>query len=180
TGGMRNRQLGMLGAESALRFGESYVWNAVDRANISDGCLPLRCDANGGQGGCYISASDGTLPAPVQTFRTSAVWNASAGLSYTPTVTGLSGQYESGSLAAQPRYIIEEVTTVNRSGVVPAGGGGGFIMLGADNDRGKNTGGIGERTLYRVTSRSLGGSDAVLRVAESTFEAKKITGCNPN
>ncbi|UXI67181.1 pilus assembly PilX family protein [Tahibacter amnicola] len=198
TGGMRNRQLGTLGAESALRAGEAFVWTQIDRAVYSPttGCVPLKCDeAGGGANSCYTSDKEGRLVTAVQKFRTDATWGP-MGREMVADVTGLSGDYATASLASQPQYIVEELGSVSRTvsegspgGGGGGGGGGGYRQTGADNDRGRQVGpggsggggggGVDARTLYRVTARSQGGSDATVRVVESTFIAKKITSCNP-
>lgn len=167
TGGMRNSQLGLMGAESAARGAESWLWN------LSNNNGHLNCGYNGGDNGfCYKPQSGGLAADGVTTlmvnnalvnkFRTTASWIAlpSAGVkAYAASMTG------NAALAQQPQYIIEDMGVVLPPGASANGSGGA-----RDPTRGK---GAGNQTLYsyRVTARSTGGNDASVRAVEVYFGA---------
>jgi type IV pilus assembly protein PilX len=175
TGGMRNRQLSLMGAESGLRGGESYLWNL----NFSSvGGQPLPPCVTGNTNPCvYRTRRNGTLDQNVQAFRTAKTWqfqNAAGAtvalplagsLSYTLPLTGLTGTAETASLSAAPYLAIEDL-----GADVPAGAGVQAGLI--DPER---AGGAGTAWLYRITSRSQGGSAAVLRTAESVFSSANLT-----
>lgn len=160
TGSMRNRQLGLMGAESALRGGESYLWNLAYNATTA---RPMPPCISGGGADCVYTVLRGKIDATAQAFRTSKTWlpvASDGGRAYTG-VSGLSGDVETASLASQPRYLIEDLGPD-----VPAGAGrrGGSIQQ-------EKAGVPGSRDFFRITARSQGGNDTVVRAAESVFSA---------
>lgn len=171
TGGLRNQQLGFMGVESGLRGGESFLWN------ISfDGTNPLPPCAQGETGTCAYGREIGTgLPqSKAQDFRTQVAWLdaqlSSAGVrEHSGVLTALTGTAKTASLVSKPRYMIEELG----DDVPPSIGG----QSGAIDPLG---GGANTNKLYRVTSRSQGGSAAVVRVAESVFSASAFRNIGTN
>lgn len=169
TGGLRNRQLGLMGAESALRGGEAFLWNLnFDARQPLPPCLPASSSSD-----CvYLPTRDGTLPPKVQAFRTSRNWLDPAtdgARPYATSLTGLSGDAVSANLAAQPRFIIEYLG----AGTQPFRTGGSVHAQGSSAR-------VGEHHIYRITARSQGGTNAVVRVAESYFSAMNLTHTNFN
>ena len=170
TGGMRNLQLGLMGAESTVRGGEDELWNLQFNTGSP---LPPCISGSDGSDCAYKPNPDGTLLPIVQRFRTSREWLDPAtdgGRAYARALTGLTGSGETASLAEQPRFMIEYLGS-------PAGpfrGGGG-------KDPSKGAARSGEHVVYRITARSQGGTDAVVRVAESYFSTMNLTniGANP-
>ncbi|MEO6688559.1 MAG: PilX N-terminal domain-containing pilus assembly protein [Dokdonella sp.] len=175
TGGMRNRQLGLMGAESALRGGEANLWTLNFTAA---GGQPMPPCISGVTHSCvYRPQRNGSLDPKIQAFRSAKTWQFkdSGGSSvalplagsptYTQTLTGLTGAAETASLSAQPYLTIEDLGADVAAG---AGGQSGVI----DPER---QGGPGTAWLYRITSRSQGGSAAVVRVAESVFSSANLT-----
>jgi type IV pilus assembly protein PilX len=163
TGGMRNRQLSMMGAESALRGTEAWLWSLS-----FSGTQPLPPCIASTVGTCVHRPSvDGTLPLDVQKFRTSKTWEAA--LSGTPnypgTLTGLSGDSETASLATQPVVLVEDLGPN-----VPPGAGSQSGVI--DDER---KGGAGTAWFYRITARSQGGTAAVLSANESVFSTVNLT-----
>ena len=162
TGGMRNQQLGLMGAESGLRGGETTIWNL---AYQSVGTLAMPpCDGISTNTLCVYKIQGGTLFSAVQTFRTSKAWlnPASDGANgYGGAVTGLTGSDETASLNTSPRLMVEDLGLD-----VPPGSGNG----GGSNQQEK-AGQPGSHELYRITARSQGGSDAAVRATESVFSA---------
>ena len=73
------------------------------------------------------------------------------------------------SLSAQPRYMIEYLGV----GTQP------FRTGGAKNPQG-TTSRVGEHHVYRITARSQGGTDGVVRVTESYYSAMNLTNTNFN
>lgn len=163
TGGMRNQQLGMMGAESGLRGTEAWLWTLS-----FVGSQPLPPCLENGTGTCVQRSSlDGTLTPAVQKFRTSKSWVSSlpGAPSYAGTLTGLSGDSESASLATQPLVLVEDLGPN-----VPPGAGS---QSGAIDDERK--GGAGTAWFYRITSRSQGGSAAAFSATESVFSTVNLT-----
>lgn len=167
-GGMRNQQLGLMGAESALRGGESYLWNLAYKAT---GALPMPPCLGSSDANCVYQVRSGLLDSKVQKFRTSRTWlgTSDGARAYDAPLTGLEGDAETASLASQPRYLIEDLGPD-----VPPGMGrrGGSIQQ-------ERAGAAGSKNWYRITARSQGGSDAVLRTVESVFSATAPNTYNP-
>lgn len=171
TGGMRNRQLGLMGAESTLRGGEQFLWGLS--FNVQQPLPP--CLATDTTGDClYFVQRNGILPAKVQAFRTSRDWLDPAtdgARAYTPSLTGLTGSAISANLAVQPRFMIEYVGVGSFTG--PFRTGGALYPQGLQ-------GRVGEHHVYRITARSQGGTGAVVRIAESYYSAMNLSNTNYN
>lgn len=173
TGGMRNRQLAMMGVESAVRGGEFAVWTIAEQARYSAGGDPT-VTCNGGSSNCMFRHDPRarTMNPIVQTFRTNRTWDASipAGVRvYAPPLSGLSGDKETASIASQPRFLIEDLgRDLSGAGIL----GNTFKMQAARLAEDGGAGGAPTRRLYRITARSQGGSaQAAVRVAESVYSA---------
>jgi len=161
TGSMRNRQLGLMGAESGLRGAESHLWNLAYNATTA---RPMPPCVGGGTTDCTYTVLGGQLDPKVQAFRTTKSWINPSGdgaQAYTGTVSGLTGNVETASLATQPRFLIEDLGPD-----VPPGAGrrGGSIQQ-------EKAGVPGSHEFFRITSRSQGGNDTVVRAGESVFSA---------
>ncbi|MBP7136858.1 MAG: hypothetical protein KBA57_10900 [Sphingomonadaceae bacterium] len=171
TGGMRSRQLSLVGAESTLRGAEAFLWQLS-----YDGSQPLPpcIDASGAVNCVYRLTPSGLLMDNVQSFRTEREWEPVTPLSgwfaYAHAMTGLAGSAETAELAEQPRFIIEDLGPA-----VPPGSG---QQLGT-RDR-ELTSLVGRHEWYRITARSSGGTDAVVRAAESIFSAIDLTNTGFN
>jgi type IV pilus assembly protein PilX len=176
TGGMRNRQLAMLGAESAARFGEAMVFNAPVTASYALGGMAFPSCVGGAtrqpcawdQAGAAIYT---TARQPVRTFRTSKSWVSDPNsMQYTPVLSGLTGSAETASLAVQPRLLFEDLG-LDSGGLAGAGRMGGAIYQeGGTSD-------APSRRVYRVTARSQGGNgDAAIRVTEVVYSAFSTDG----
>lgn len=162
TGGMRNRQLGVMGSESALRGTEAWLWNLSFA-----GSQPLPPCVGSGSGTCvYRPRVDGTLLPEVQTFRTSRTWvpKLAGAPDYAGTLAGLGGDSETASLATQPVVLVEDL-----GANVPPGAGRQSGLIDNENSN------PGTAWFYRVTSRSQGGSAAVISVTESVFSSANLT-----
>jgi len=172
TGGMRNNQLGVMGAETAARGAEAYLWNL---ANTS---AKFYCGYNG-TGGCYsvqsTAGAGGTTifveNPKVRAFRTIPTWlplSSSGGTAYTTNMTSMSGSAQTAQLSKQPQIMIESLGQVS-----PPGGGSPSSVEGGSENRYKGAGGAGglgqALYAYRITARSTGGNDATVRVIETYF-----------
>jgi type IV pilus assembly protein PilX len=164
SGGFRNNQMALMGAETALRGVEWSIWNA------SNGSTTFYCGATGGSSFCYqptnVSGSTQMDPNTV-TFRNSKTW-LSAGAAwntYGTTLTGLSGSETTASLANQPQYLIEDLGVVLPPGANANGEGGSRDP--------SVTGGATNQTLhaYRITARATGGNGGTVRAVDSYFVA---------
>lgn len=171
TGGLRNRQLGLMGAESTLRGGEQFLWNlSFDNNQPLPPCLPGASNAN-----CVFRPKpDGTLLPEVQRFRTSRQWLDPAtdrARAYDQGLTGLGGNAITARLAAQPRFIVEDL-----------GGQVGPFRAGASVNAQLKDAPPADYNLYRITARSQGGTDGVIRIAESVYVAINLSnaGYNPD
>jgi type IV pilus assembly protein PilX len=163
TGGMRNQQLGLMGAESALRGGEAFfIVEGFDEDNPLPACgassQMTLCAANSEVCTCARRPQGGILVPPVQEFRTSRGWvDAPIGApTYNRELSGLSGNVETASLASEPIYIIEDLGKN-----VPPSIGQQKGIIDSENQM--------SAWFYRITARSQGGSGAVVRVAESVY-----------
>lgn len=170
TGGMRNRQLGFMGAESALRGGEAHLWSLS-----FDASQPLPPCVESATVMCvHRPGSSGLLSPVAQEFRTSKTWiDSGIGVStYAHDLTELSDSAETANLSSQPVFLIE-----NLGPDVPpsAGQTGGSVFQ-------ETTTLAGKHELYRITARSHGGTDAVVRAVESVYTAVDLTntGFNPD
>lgn len=173
TGGMRNAQLAMMGTESALRAGEVDVWTVAQRSvltsdangNVIGGGSALPPCAQTGSQPCAFARTNGIPDNRVTAFRSSHTWLSSGdgAMAYAPVMTGLP---DGASLASQPRYLIEDLGPDTATVGQPAGRMGGSILqeLGGPN-------GAPKTRLFRITARSQGGTDALMRATESVFGA---------
>jgi type IV pilus assembly protein PilX len=174
TGGMRNAQLATMGTESALRGGEVDLWTAAARSSYQSGGLALPPCGHSGVQPCAYQRTNGIADQRTTKFRGSKQWIATSGdgaTGYTEALSGLSGDEETASLAAQPRYMIEDLGL----DTVASGQGrmGGAIL----NETGAE--GTPKVHLFRITARSQGGTATLLRASESVFGAASIIASNP-
>ncbi|HET6553362.1 MAG TPA: PilX N-terminal domain-containing pilus assembly protein [Dyella sp.] len=162
-GSLRNAQLAEMGAEAALRGAEWRLWTAsVTASNLRCGTDILT--------DCYpYDPSESTLT-PVGVFRNSTGWIAGYGTEYNTGRGGMdftnpSTNFANAALARNPRYVIEDLGPELPSGTMGQHESG---ATGTDiADYGSTT-----RHVYRITARSTGGSEDMVRVLESTFSAK--------
>lgn len=174
TGGMRNAQLAMMGTESTLRGGEIDLWTAASRSSFQTGGLALPPCGNSGVQPCAYQRTNGIPDNRTTKFRGSRTWLASTSdgaMAYVGDVTGLTGTEETASLASQPRYLIEDLGLDTAASGEGNMGGAILSAPGAE--------GTPKVHLFRVTARSQGGSDTLLRASESVFGATSITQNNP-
>ena len=176
TGGLRNRQMALMGVETALRGGEEMLWNLS--FNNFQNPLPPCLDSEAETDCVYTTLPNGHLRTKVQAFRTSSTWldeSSDGATAYARSLTTLSGTGLTAQLAAQPRFMVEYIgPDLPRSGGIT----GGAV---AQATGGTSGGGAATRHFYRVTARSQGGTDSVIRVAESVYSALNLTnaGFNP-
>lgn len=169
TGGMRNRQLAEMGAESALRGGEAWLWT-LNFSNVPDpdtGAVigqPLPPCIASSEFTCVRRPSKGALDTVAQAFRTSRTWLPSphGAPKYRHALSGLSGESETASLAIEPVIMVEDL---GRN--VPPGYGNQSGAIDPEN--------LTAMRFYRITARSQGGSAATLSVAESVFSSSNLT-----
>lgn len=156
TGGMRNRQLGLMGAESALRGGEAFFSTVI--FNGGNPLPPCGTSAGLANRACAHRPQGGALDSRVQAFRTGrgTVATPPGSPGYTHALTGFSGEVETASLHSEPVIIVEDLG----ADVPPSLG----QQKGVIDQEQQNS-----AWFYRITARSQGGSGAVLRVAESVY-----------
>lgn len=172
TGNMRNSQLGMMGAESAARGGEQFLWQLSYDYTTGQPLPPCASNTAGSYCVYRPMASGGVNPA-VQTFRTATTWVPAPAHqpAYSKVLTGTIETSDTASVASQPVIALE-----NLGPDLPLGSG---QQLGVYDP--EQTTLAGKHEFYRVTARSQGGTSAVLRVVESVYSAIDLsnTGTNP-
>lgn len=171
TGGVRNRQLALMGAESGARGGESQVFTAPARANLSTGGMVFPSCSGGAPQPCawdQLSAKFSGPLAPSNMFRTSREWTPAingAGTTYTPALSGLTGYAETASIAVQPVMMYEDLG-------LDSGGFANPGRMGGSNEQEGGGTTNAQRRIYRVTARSQGGNgEAAIRVNEVVYSS---------
>jgi type IV pilus assembly protein PilX len=181
-GGLRNGQLALMGAETALREGELLARTLAEES-VGSAALTF-CDAK------TTGAANSVLPcvyradtgAPVPAVASFKSGKSACGIAQ-PDICAiamplsatkrLSPPTPGGAtsttypLARQPRYIIEWLGYL--SDAYPQAG----VMSGAQQRQSQQAcdGSAPKLGLFRITARSSGGNDASVRVAESVFSA---------
>lgn len=167
----RSAQLAQMSADTALRGAEWKIWSTTTAVGGY-----LVCDASdiNATTGCVKYDPGSTLYAAggaVTQFRTGNNAWLSTGIEYKGTddsgFTSASNQPDTASpnVAANPRYIIEDMGLVKPPGAGPQHESG---------VTGPKSGGAGNINIhiYRITARATGGNQNVVRVAQSTFDAQ--------
>jgi type IV pilus assembly protein PilX len=173
TGGMRNAHLAGIGVESGLRGGEVDLWAAAARSNTASGGIAIPPCASSGAQPCRYMRTNGVVDQRVEKFRTATAWldaGTDGAKAYVQDISTQGGDYATGNLASQPRYIIEDLGLDTGDCCGNMGG----AILGAPQGSGAPS-----VHLYRVTARSQGASTALMRAAESVFGANSVTNFNP-
>ncbi len=167
-GGLRNASLARNGAESALRRAERTLF---DYYLTSNGAA-LVGDAGVSQG-VYLFEYGGTQSL-VDGFRDDTGYTTTGGTvydsnAYDYTDTSLAG---TAALAQQPVYLIEDLGRLRPAGAGIAGEGGATGKENYEGSGGGSPAGNSDIRVYRVTGRSTGGLESVIRVTESTFAGR--------
>lgn len=165
----RNAQLALMSGNTALRGAEWQLWSS---ASVVGNAFP--CDAgdiNGTTGCVKYDPQSSSLYGPTGTvtlFRTGNNAWLGTGREYTRpgSLSYVSGN-DTGNIAKNPRYIIEDMGRVLPPGAGPQCESG---VTGC-NSRANGSGQI-ELHIYRITARATGGNDSTVRVVESTFDAQ--------
>ena len=166
TGSMRNGQMALMGAESALRGAEFNLWIAA-QTSAAGNKLTLYCSFDGG-GGCYMPDGGNNFLSTTSAFSTATAWSPSTvggGTTYTLALTGQNGSSLSANLAEQPQYLIKMLGPDLPPGSTGRSGGSLLQQNGGPNNQTKY--------IYSITARSPGGNANTLRVAQSTFASIK-------
>jgi type IV pilus assembly protein PilX len=167
TGGLRNGQLALMGAETALREGERSARTLAERS-IGSAALTFCVDA-GTQRPCLYRAEGGVIDAAVAAFKVSpdSCDAKPAVCAIATPISSVTLTAPSGSLLSQPRYVIEWLgyasDATQQRGVMS-----GAAQRGSQQVCDGSTPKMG---LFRVTARSSGGNASTVRVAESVFSA---------
>ncbi len=152
-GALRQSQLAMVAAESALRGVEWRLWRdgAMDR--------PIHCDDQGSEG-CFIHGTQGSDP-KAEAFRRARGWVTGGALAYRPEDYANGSEDGTFRLASAPYYLIEDMGPELAPG-----------MHSRATESGSHGG--GRPHLYRITVRARGAGEGVIRVLESSFVAPGI------
>ena len=143
TNNMKDRNLAFQSAETALTSAESWIYNKVGKPS------PIPDTAHG-----LYNASTTEVPTWDQ-----VNWTGSNLVTYpcTPATTSSCGSSLS-KVARQPKYIIEQIAEIEEEGGTK-GFGGSYASA------------QGTRlvTIYRITARGTGGTDAAVVMVQSTY-----------
>ena len=160
-GNLRNASIAEAGADSALRAGENWLRTFLSRGEQLLGDCQAR---DGVFRRDQTVANNACVKIPsVESIRSAKTWSDSPGAgvhSYPATLIGdeLSSPDGAG-MAKRPQFVIENLGPLR-----PPGSG-----LGGEWDAPGNYADGGTAMVYRITGRSTGSSENVLRVAESFF-----------
>lgn len=167
----RSAQLAQMSADTALRGAEWRIWGSASVVGSY-----LLCDAGSinATTGCVRYDPESPLyqsGGQVAAFRTGDNSWLSTGIEYKGTNNvgftsrTVSPDTASPNVAANPRYIIEDMGLVKPPGAGPQHESG---------VTGPNNGGAGNVNIhiFRITARATGGNQNVVRVAQSTFDAQ--------
>lgn len=166
-GGLRNASLARNGAESALRRAERTLF---DYYLTSNGAA-LVGDVSVSQG-VYLFEYGGT-DAVVDGFRDDAGYTTSGGTVYSSSAHDFTDSADgTAALAQQPVYLIEDLGRLRPAGAGIAGEGGATGKENYEGSGGGSPAGNSDIRVYRVTGRSTGGLQSVIRVTESTFAGR--------
>jgi len=163
-GGLRNAQQAEMSAQTALRGAEWKLWTST--SNVS---THLNC-GSGIFTDCYIF--DPLSPITnVVNFRTKQGWVTTGSTEYkgyggSTDYTAFTATGESGNLANNPHYVIEDMGVE-----LPPGISGSLHESGSTGAGGTGSAST-SRHIYRITARASGASENTVRVLESTFAAK--------
>lgn len=163
-GGLRNAQQAEMSAQTALRGAEWKLWTSTSAVGNHLNC------GSGIFTDCYIF--DPLSPVTdVVNFRTKQGWITAGSTEYkgaddSTNYADFVGTGESGNLAANPRYVIEDMGVE-----LPPGVSGNLHESGATGSSGGGSSSV-SRHIYRITARGAGASENTVRVMESTFAAK--------
>lgn len=167
----RSSQLAQMSADTALRGAEWKIWGTssviggylvcdAGDINATTGCVKYDPEsplyATGGAVAQFRAGNNAWLATGIEYKGTDSSGFTSKATS--PTVA-------SPNVAANPRYLIEDMGLVKPPGAGPQHESG---------VTGPNNGGAGHINIhiYRVTARATGGNQNVVRVAQSTFDAQ--------
>lgn len=167
TGGMRNGQLALMGAETALREGEVAARTLAERS-LNAAALTFCVDASTPRP-CLYRADGGVINPDVAQFKASKdscdKTPALCALATTVSTTELS--VPNGPLLSAPKYVIEWLGYL--SDATQQRG----VMSGSAQRASQQVcdGSTPKMGLFRITARSSGGNASTVRVAESVFSA---------
>ena len=136
---VKDRNLAFQAAESALTLGEYWINNLLDKPSFPQNSF-----------GLYEPATGAT---PVWD---SVNWAGSDVVNY-PNTPGASGSGTLEKIQTQPRYIIERVAEAAALG---SGNTGGSVAWKPGGE---------PMTMYRMTARGTGGTNAAVVMVQSTF-----------
>jgi len=155
--GLHNRSLAMAGANSAVRAGESFLYNLIDSTNS--------VQAMGTPAGSFYdiysqlsSQTDLTAPVnPIVKLFKQRNWTSNAGTVHANDF--MTSSYN-GALSQQPQYIIEELPYKYSDG-------------GSQEDGGGPSGGgdVDEQKVFLVTGKSPSGDGRTIALIQSMFTA---------
>jgi type IV pilus assembly protein PilX len=148
-GGLRNDSLARTGAETALRAGERVVFDHYLIANSS-----ALIGDTGALAGVYstgAAAAENFVEADPYDFETAGSTEVSTSMVSYASLTDYTAR-----LAEQPVFLIEDIGSEDDCPCESGSSGG-------DNPEGLPL------RIYRVTSRSVGGTDTVVRTLQTTY-----------
>ncbi len=165
----RSAQLAVMSGNTALRGAEWQIWNTTVNVSATFICGTDAVNATTGCVEYNPESAPYTASGAVTEFRTGdnkwlttgIEYKGAAGSGYTSLAVA-NDYTASPNVAENPRYIIEDMGQVHYAGTQGEGGTTG-------------TGGAANSIImhaYRITARATGGTQNVVRVVQSTFDAQ--------
>jgi type IV pilus assembly protein PilX len=136
---VKDRNLAFQAAESALVLGEYWLNNRLSKPDPMDNSIGL------------YEPSTGATPV-----WNSVDWSGTSVVTF-PNTPDASGSGTLEKISAQPRYIIERVDEASNLGIGNTGGSVAWKPGGEP------------MTMYRITARGTGGTNAAIVMVQSTF-----------
>lgn len=168
-GGLRNQQLALMSAETALRGAEWRLWTSTSNVGGHLDCLNGSISTDDGCAVYNPANPPYSATGDVTKFRTSQGWVTGIGLTYKgankSTDFTTAGTSTNAAVALNPVYIIEDMGPEQ-----PPGAGSQH----ESGSTGPNNVGPGQVNthIFRITARATGGSQNTVRILQSTFDAQ--------
>ena len=161
----RQSALALMGAETAVRAGERWLYTHYERSN---GAALVGNIA--GSGGVYAVSQSGPNPATASFFAPRS-WSATLGTEVADALVPYSSGDHSARLALAPRFLIEDL------GPLRPGGADRIRELGVTGGEGYVSGGMSsagnfDLRVFRVTGKSTGLNVSTVRTVQSTFAGR--------
>lgn len=156
--GLHNRALSNNGANTALRGGESFLYNLVKQTNG----VNIEGTPDGSLFGIYTRYNDTSNPASgMNANYTTFIQDGSGGKEFSADIDLTATGSLNANLAEQPKYMIQELLTSESNGASTQFGGTGGVGGGSSN----------QQKTYLVTGWSTSGDGKSSSLVQSLYTA---------